>query len=167
VIELDGAFIGGKRAGRRGRGAAGKTPVIVACGHNDGKPGFVALQAVEGINLDTVKQFAQAHLAVQQTIHTDAFKALDSLGESRHHVAKVTPPEWAAVWSPWVHIVISDFKAFVLGAYNGISGEYVQEYLNEYADRLNRRLWETEMPNRLLRLAVNHRQVIFQPVICS
>lgn len=167
VIELDDAFIGGKRAGKRGRGAAGKTPVIVACEHNGGKPGFVALQAVEGINLDTAKQFAKAHLAAGQTIHTDALKALNSLARGQHHVAKVTPPELAAEWLPWVHIVISNFKAFVLGTYHGISGKYVQEYLDEYAYRLNRRFWEAEIPNRLLRLAANHRPVIFQPVVCS
>jgi hypothetical protein len=30
-IELDDAFIGGKHKGKRGRGAEGKTPVIIAC----------------------------------------------------------------------------------------------------------------------------------------
>jgi ISXO2-like transposase domain/Transposase zinc-ribbon domain len=167
VIELDDALIGGKRAGKRGRGAAGKTPVIVACEHNNGQPGFVALQAGEGVNLKTVKRFAEAHLAIEQTVHTDAFKALTSLAGNQHHVAKVTPPELASEWLPWVHIVISNFKAFLPGTYHGVSGRYVQEYLDEFAYRLNRRFWETEIPGRLLRLAVNHRPVNFQPVYCS
>ena len=106
-------------------------------------------------------------MATKQTVHTDALKALTSLAESQHHVAKVTPPELASEWLPWVHIVISNFKTFVLGTYHGISGKYVQEYLNEYTYRLNRRFWEAEIPNRLLRLAVNHRPVKFQPVYCS
>ncbi len=167
VIELDDAFIGGRRAGKRGRGAAGKTPVIVACEHNDGKPGFVALQAVNSINHETVKHFAKSHLSIDQTVHTDALNALNCLAESQHHVAKVTPPELASQWLPWVHIVISNFKTFVLGTYHGISGKYVQEYLDEYTYRLNRRFWEPQIPNRLLRLAVNHRPIKFQPVFCS
>jgi transposase-like protein len=167
VIELDDAFIGGKRTGKRGRGAAGKTPIIVACEHNEGKPGFVALQAVNSINHETVKHFAKFHLVPDQTVHTDALNALNSLAQSQHHVAKVTPPELAAHWLPWVHIVISNFKTFVLGTYHGISGKYVQEYLDEYTYRLNRRFWEPEIPNRLLRLAVNHRPVKLQPVFCS
>ena len=163
VIELDDALLGGNRAGKRGRGAAGKTPVIVACEHNNGKPGFVALQAVASVNHDTTRQFAKAHLNMGQTVHTDALSALNTLAETQHHVAKVTPPEQASEWLPWVHIVISNFKAFVLGTYHGISGNYVQEYLNEYTYRLNRRFWEDEIPNRLLRLATNHMPINFQP----
>ncbi len=31
LIEVDDAFVGGKRSGKRGRGAEGKTPVLIAC----------------------------------------------------------------------------------------------------------------------------------------
>ena len=48
IIEFDDALIGGKRAGKRGGGAAGKTAILVACKHNDGKPGFVAMKVGEG-----------------------------------------------------------------------------------------------------------------------
>ena len=159
IIELDDALIGGKHAGKRGRGAAGKTPVIVACEHNHGKPGFVALQSVARVNHDATRQFAREHLGTGQTIHTDALSALNTLVETQNHVAKVTPPEEASEWLPWVHVIISNFKAFVLGTYHGISGKHVQEYLNEFAYRLNRRFWENEIPNRLLRLANNHLPV--------
>jgi Bestrophin, RFP-TM, chloride channel/Transposase zinc-ribbon domain len=40
IIEQDEAFVGGKRSGKRGRGANGKTAILVACGHNNRKPGF-------------------------------------------------------------------------------------------------------------------------------
>jgi len=41
-IEVDDAFVGGKRAGKRGRGAEGKTPVLVACENRGEKAGFRA-----------------------------------------------------------------------------------------------------------------------------
>jgi hypothetical protein len=59
IIELDDAFVGGKRPGKRGRGAEGKTAILVACEHNNGWPGFVALKAVGQVTQDTVKAFAQ------------------------------------------------------------------------------------------------------------
>jgi hypothetical protein len=96
VIEVDDAFIGGKRSGKRGRGAAGKTPVIVACEHNDGKPGFVALQ---GLTTSTRKPLSNLQRLIWQSnnpVHTDALKAFNSLADSQHHVAKVTPPELAS-----------------------------------------------------------------------
>lgn len=151
IIELDDAFVGGKRAGKRGRGAGGKTAILVACEHNHGKPGFIAMKAVAGINQDSVRQFAQQSIDPGQTVNTDAFAALKVLTEDHHHVAKVTPPDMASEWLPWVHVVISNFKSYLLGTYHGVSGRYMQEYLDEFCYRLNRRFWEKQIPNRLLR----------------
>ena len=100
TIELDDAFVGGKRAGKRGRGAEGKTAILVACEHNDGKPGFVAMKAVPSINKENVRQFAKDTIEPGQTLNTDAFFALRVLTEEHHHVAKVTPPELVDEWLP-------------------------------------------------------------------
>lgn len=166
IIELDDAFVGGKRAGKRGRGAEGKTAILVACEHNHGKPGFIAMKAVAGITQDSVRQFAQQSIDPGQTVNTDAFAALKVLTEDHHHVAKVTPPEMASEWLPWVHVVISNFKSYLLGTYHGVSGRYMQEYLDEFCYRLNRRFWENQIPNRLLRLCVSHSPIILKPVAC-
>jgi hypothetical protein len=167
IIELDDAFVGGKRPGKRGRGAEGKTAILVACEHNNGKPGFVAMKTVESVNKDSVRGFAQQTIAPGQTLHTDAFAALNVLTEEHHHVAKVTPPELVDEWLPWVHIVISNFKSYLLGTYHGISGRYVQEYLDEFCYRLNRRFWENQIPNRLLNLCIKHQPVFLQPAVSS
>jgi transposase-like protein len=164
VIEFDDAFIGGKRAGKRGRGAAGKTVILVACEHNDGKPGFVAMQAVKQVTQENVRAFAQQTLSPGQTLHTDALNALRVLAEEHHHIAKVTPPEMASEWLPWVHVVISNLKSYLLGTYHGISSRYVQEYLDEFCYRLNRRFWEEQIPMRLLTLCATHEPVFLKPV---
>jgi Transposase zinc-ribbon domain/ISXO2-like transposase domain len=96
----------------------------------------------------------------------DAFAALRVLTEDDHHVAKVTPPELVDEWLPWVYIVISNFKSYVLGTYHGVSGRYMQEYLDEFCYRLNRRFWENQIPNRLLKLCATHPPVSLQPVAC-
>lgn len=124
------------------------------------------MKAVGQVNQDSVKAFAQESIAPEQTLHTDAFAALRVLAEDHHHVAKVTPPNLVDEWLPWVHIVISNFKSYVLGTYHGISERYVQEYLDEFCYRLNRRFWEKQIPNRLLRLCITHPPVQLQPVAC-
>jgi len=43
IVELDDALVGGKRPGKRGRGAEGKISVLIACENRDGKPGFLAM----------------------------------------------------------------------------------------------------------------------------
>ena len=163
IIELDDALIGGKRPGKRGRGAEGKTSVLIACETREGKPGFVAMEQVAAVTLETVGDFAQRRIKPGEEIRTDALAALSSLGERHHHIAKITPPEQAQQWLPWVHIVISNLKRFLLGTYHGISHRYLQEYLDEFAYRFNRRFWEPEIPNRLLRLCVEHAPVRLKP----
>ena len=56
-------------------------------------------------------------------------------------------------------MVISNFKGILIGTYHGVSGRYVQEYLDEFCYRLNRHFWEPQIPNRLLKLYVAHQPV--------
>lgn len=72
TIELDDTFVGGKRVWKRDRGAAGKTAILVACEHNDGKPGFVAMKAVNAVNKETVKSFVNETIELGKTLYTDA-----------------------------------------------------------------------------------------------
>jgi hypothetical protein len=56
TIELDDAFVGGKHKGKRGRGAQGTPPVIVACENKHKKAGFIAIKAVKNVTFKTVKK---------------------------------------------------------------------------------------------------------------
>ena len=58
-----------------------------------------------------------------------------------------------------VHIVISNFKRFILGTYHGVSSRHVQEYINEFCYRFNRQQWEFQIPNRLLAACAAHLPV--------
>ena len=124
TIELDDAFVDDRREVRRGRGAEGKTAILVTCEHNNGKPGVVAIKAAPNVNKENVKTFAQESIEPGQTLNTDALRALNILTEEYHHIAKATPAE---ALDEWLH---------------GISGQYMQEYLNEFCYLLNRRCWE-------------------------
>ena len=61
LIEFDDAYVGGKHAGKRGRGAEGKKPVLVAVEHCANGAGFVAMQAVETVSQKTVRDFLMFH----------------------------------------------------------------------------------------------------------
>jgi len=68
----------------------------------------------------------------------------------------VTPADKAGEWLPWVHITIGNLKTFLPGTYHGVSGKYLQEYLNEFCYRFNRRRMLHELPLRLLNACVEH-----------
>ena len=158
-IELDDAFVGGKRSGKRGRGAEGKTPVLVACENRDEHAGFMAMEAVEHVDKETVGDFSRRHLQENQYVATDAYPALTALEQSQHHLPEATPPDKVDEWLPWVHIAIGNFKRFILGTYHGVSSKYLQEYIDEFCYRFNRRGWEAQIPNRLLGQCAIHLPV--------
>lgn len=156
LIEVDDALVGGKHPGKRGRGAEGKTSVLIGCENRGEKAGFLAMKVVDAVNGSTVKDFASSYLVPGSNVRSDALRALNSLGKSQDHNPKVTPPEQASTWLPWVHTVTGNLKRFLLGTFHGVTGKYLQEYLNEFCYRFNRRRWEAQLPNRLLSLCVEH-----------
>ncbi len=156
LIEFDDTYVGGKRAGKRGRGAEGKKSVLVAVETRNKGAGFVAMKAVETVSKKTVRDFLAFHLKVGQNVRTDALPALNSVAENHVHEKKVTPPEKASQWLPMVHIMIGNMKQFINGTFHGVSSEYLQEYLDEFCYRFNRRFWEPELPLRLLNACLAH-----------
>ena len=160
LIEMDDTYIGGKKPGKRGRGAAGKKPVLVAVERKDEGSGFIPMKAVDTISKETVKDFLEHHIQKGHHIRTDAFPALNIIQEDHVHEKKKTPPHKAGEWLPKVHIIIGNLKSFLNGTYHGVSGKYLQEYLDEFCYRFNRRYWEYELPFRLLNASASHTPAI-------
>jgi len=159
TIELDDALIGGKQKGKRGRGAHGKTSVLIACESGEKKAGFIALEAVSSVCHLSVDEFVKKHLKRGQKVHSDALPALNIIDQTQYYEARVTPSHLVDEWLPWVHIAIGNLKTFLLGTFHGVSGKYLQEYLDEFSYRFNRRFVEKQIPNRLLNLAIIHAPV--------
>jgi len=156
LIECDDALVGGKRAGKRGRGAAGKKPVLLAVERRGKHAGFMAAEVVAAITNSSVRKFLLRHIKPGQEIRTDAFPGLNAVGKDHKHEKKITPPKKAAEWLPLVHIVIGNLKIFLNGTFHGVTRKYLQEYVDEFCYRFNRRFWEPELPMRLLNACLSH-----------
>jgi hypothetical protein len=115
---------------------------------------FPALLAVNSVCHLSVDAFVKKHLKRGQKVHSDALPALNIIDQTQHYEARVTPSHLVDEWLPWIHIAIGNLKAFLLGTFHGVSGKYLQEYLNEFCYRFNRRFVEKQIPNRLLNLAI-------------
>jgi ribosomal protein L37AE/L43A len=159
MIEFDDAFIGGKKAGKRGRGADGKQPILVAVENKNNKAGFMAAKVVDSVSYESVGDFLQNHLKHGQAVRTDAYPSMNAAKAHHEHKRKVLPGKEASEWLPLVHIVIGNLKTFINGTFHGVSFTYLQEYLDEFCYRFNRRFWEPELPMRLLNACLSHQPV--------
>jgi len=161
-IEMDDAFFGGAAAGKRGRGAANKTKVVVMVESRDEHAGFIGMKTVAKTDSAEIGAAAAAKIAPGQEIHTDGWRAYRTLEKLGHnHRPERVPPKESSEKLPWVHIAISNAKCFLLGTYHGVSHKYLQAYLDEFCYRFNRRAWEPTLTSRLLTACLTATPVTF------
>lgn len=55
----------------------------------------------------------------------------------------------------WVHTVISNVKKMTTGVHHSVAKEYLQNYLNEFCWKINRRNFESEKFVRAMCMAVD------------
>lgn len=149
LIEMDDAYFGGSASGKRGRGAANKSTVVVAVESRDHSAGHAMMEVVESMHSKYLKQFALKSITKKQTIHTDDYPSYSVLDVDFHHLSETIKPCEAMEKLPWVHILIGNVKSFIQGTYHGVSHKHLQSYLSEFCYRFNRRFNELQITDRL------------------
>jgi ribosomal protein L37AE/L43A len=152
VVELDGAFIS-----RRKRGNQSAVYLAVEVKKTAaGKPcaGRLAAAQVVKLRRDEAVGFVLDNVAERTKVRTDGGLELASLDvhtnvelESRKNEAY---PVLSDNWLPWVHRIITNLKAALVGVYHGVSSKYLSAYLAEYCYRFNRRQRRDRLQLRLL-----------------
>lgn len=166
-VELDEMFIGAITEGKkRGRGTD-KTPVLVAVSSISGKKGseymgFAKMQAVKIIDGETVIKFAKDTIEHGSRVRSDGlsvYPALDNHGFV--HEPDTIKKSKAHIVLPHVHIYISNLRSFVMGTYHGLDEMHLQQYLDEFCYRFNRRRHYDELFDRLLLACLEKEEISF------
>jgi transposase-like protein len=172
-VEIDDAYLGGERSGgKRGRGAAGKTPFVAAVETTvEGKPVSIKLGRVATFSGDALSGFAKRNFNRACQVVSDGLACFASVTNAGcTHQAIKTGSGAAAARTPafkWVNTALGNIKAAIVGTYRSIDSKHVPRYLAEFEYRFNRRYdlaamiprlcWAsvrtTPMPYRLLKLA--------------
>ncbi len=156
LIEVDDTYFGAPKAGKRGRGAAGKAKVVVSVETQGDKPGFATMQQVETLSGESISQVLKDRLEEGVVSRTDGWRAYGVLnsGRNTHQPVAVGSGKNAVKVLPWVHTLIANSKGNIRGVYHGVSSKHLQRYLSEYCYRFNRRFWESQMFDRILTACV-------------
>ena len=136
VVEVDETYIGGRKPGKRGRGADGKMIVVVAV-EDKGEEGIgrIRLCQVPDASAQSLHPFIQNAIQKGSVIRTDdwtGYEGIENLGYSRSVVSSVD--------TKLAHLVISLLKRWILGTYQGsVKSTHLTYYLDEFTFRFNRR----------------------------
>ncbi|MFT4136624.1 IS1595 family transposase [Microbacterium sp.] len=142
VVEIDEAFFGGPRPGSPGRGAKGKTLVAGAIETGGSGWGRARLAVIPDASATSLETFTQAHVATGATIVTDGWPsyppALTGYVHEPINISATGRPAHESL--PAVHRVFALAKRMIEGTYQGAgTAEHLQEYLDEFVFRFNRR----------------------------
>jgi transposase-like protein len=144
-VEVDDAYLGGERTGgKRGRGAAGKTPIVAAVETTpERKPRRLRLSVVKGFRKKEVERIAKRDFEPGSDVVSDGLSCWPAVEEAgcSHRPMVTGSGKRAAGWTPfrWVNTTLGNVKTAIAGTYHHVSPKHAQSYLTSFAYRFNRR----------------------------
>ena len=154
-VQLDDAYLGGEKPGKRGRGAANKTPFVIAVETREDKPIYTQLRRVAGFTSEEIKAYAAASIEAGARVSTDGlscFAAVASVGTLHRPIVtgggRPDEPELK-----WVNTGLGNIKSAITGTCRAIRPRHAARYLAAYEYRFNRRFELDKMVERLAAVA--------------
>ena len=150
IVEFDDMFVGAPTSGKkRGRGTEKAKAFVALSLDASGKPQYLKMGLTPNIKCKSVRHFAEGNIEHGSVIRSDGYLSyLPALGQNYIHQPKVYVAGSGDLH--WLHIAISNAKAFIQGTYHGLSKAHLQEYLDEYCYRFSRRYYGAGLFSRLM-----------------
>jgi hypothetical protein len=172
VVELDDAFFKSHsddksdEPTKRGRGSQNQSKVLVMAkvDPQKGRPKkhkkpsafrYVKMVVISDSSSDTMNEALAGNVATNSTIKSDGWRGFARIKEvTAKHIVKIVPPQEASKALPWVHTMISNAKRNLLGINHKIKDEYLQNYLDEFCYKTNRKYFGLNLFERLMDAAI-------------
>ncbi|HMU49081.1 MAG TPA: IS1595 family transposase [Geminicoccaceae bacterium] len=155
-VELDEAYVGGRRPGKRGRGAAGKT-IVMGMVERGGR---MAAEIIPDVKKATLREVTLRNVEPGSTVSTDELMSYGLLsgdgyahGAVKHGSKEYAYYDYRTKETHHTNNVEGFwrlFKASVRGTHVHISAKYMQRYLDEFTFRANHRTMQNAMFDLLI-----------------
>ena len=153
---------------KRGRGSQKKSKVLVMAesefvespkkGQKPKRVGYLKMKVIEDLKSETINELVDSLANEALQVDTDdSTSYVDLKKYIPIHNSQVIPKEKVGEILPWVHIAISNAKRHLLNSYHNIKPEFLQNYLDEFCYKFNRRYFGEAIFNRLLVAAVSYK----------
>ena len=164
IVEVDEVFVGGKKSGKRGRGAEGKSLIAVAVEINGRKTGRMRLAKIPNASSESLNEFIKNNIEKSSKVITDGWTGYNDLSKIgyTHEIQNSLVKDGDEEILPNVHRIASLLKRWLLGTHQSyLNKNKLEYYLDEYVFRYNRR---TSTSRGLLFLRIMEQAVISAPV---
>ena len=156
-VEIDDAYLGGERRGKRGRGSENKIPFVAAVETREGRPQRLQFRRVEGFTKVAIAAYAKANIAPGSQIVSDGLDCFEGVTEAScthkpYVTSRVYNPQKLSIFR-WVNTALGNLKTSISGTFHAFSDRHAQRHLAEFEYRFNRRFDLAAMVPRLVRAA--------------
>lgn len=149
---------------KRGRGSQRQAKVLVMVesepsisapkkGKPNRKVGYLKMVVMEDLKSETINKEVLKGVDKSSRVLTDGYTGYGKLKEiiAKHYVVVEPDKKKAEKVFPWVNRTISNAKKVLLGIHhNCVNQQYVQNYLDEFCYKFNRRYFGDKLSDRLL-----------------
>ena len=159
IVEVDETYIGGKKPGKRGRGAADKSLVFIAVEDKDNHLGRIRLRKVQDASAASLIPTIQEGIEPGSSVRTDGWNGYIGLSSKGYnHIIMRQSVNVGENLLPLAHRVAALLKKWIQGTHQGaVRGSHIDFYLDEFTFRFNRRSSRSrgKLFFRLIQQAVN------------
>ncbi len=156
-IELDEGFFAGHRKKPTDEQLVPKEldrneKVLVAVSRQGNKAKYLKMSVVHALSKKDIGYEIPKMIHHSATVITDGrrcYKPLEQMVE-KHQMHIIKNKKEVCQVFPWVHIAISNAKKKIKGIHHHVKNEYMQNYLNEFCYRFNRRNFNEKIFDRLI-----------------
>ena len=154
---------------KRGRGSQRQTTVLVSVESKDagahynpkkhGKKkqvGYLKMKVITSLKKESVTNTVKESIEKGVKIVSDKSTSYVDLDQDFKVDSKVIPKKQVVKVLPWVYTAISNAKRLLLDVHHRIDNDFLQNYLNEFCFKFNRRRFENIF-DRLMVAAVSYR----------
>lgn len=153
---------------KRGRGSQKKSKVLVMAesevvespkkGQKPRRVGYLKMKVIEDLKSETISGHVKELAGNATGVDTDDSTSYVDLKEYvPRHNPQVMPKNKVGEILPWVHIAIGNAKRQLLNTFHDIKPEFLQNYLDEFCYKFNRRYHGEVLFNRLLVACVSYK----------
>jgi len=158
-VQVDEIYIGGKRSGKRGRGAEGKTLIIVTVEERNKRPGRIRLHKVKDASGKSLIPAIEKSVQPESEVLTDGWEGYSKLSDFgyKHKIIRKTADVGDNLL-PLANLTVSLLKRWLQGTHQGSPRpSHLDYYLDEFVFRYNRRTSRSRglLFYRLVQQAVN------------
>ncbi len=141
TVQVDETCIGGERSGKRGRGTAGETLVVIAVEDQGKHVGRIRLRRVPDASAASLTLAVKEMIEPGSIVNTDGWTGYATVGSKGYIHEEVRPSaEIGDNLLPLAHRVASLLKRWLGGTHQGaVRPAHLEYYLDEFTFRFNRR----------------------------